>query len=82
MQYQQRLDGKFWASSVAGDGKVFVTNEEGVTYVIKAGPQFELLAKNALEEYTLASPAIAGGELFLRTEKHLYCIADASAKRR
>jgi outer membrane protein assembly factor BamB len=71
LQYRERLEGKFIASSVAGDGKVYFTNEDGTTFVVKAGPRFELLARNALEEYTLASPAIAGGDLLLRTEKHL-----------
>lgn len=72
--YQERLAGKFIASSVAGDGKLYVTNEDGVTFVIQAGAKFQVLAKNALKEYTLASPAISGGNLFLRTEKHLWCI--------
>lgn len=72
--YRQRLEGKFTASGVAADGKVYLANEEGVTFVIKAGPQYELLARNALDGECLASPAISGGNLFLRTDKHLYCI--------
>jgi outer membrane protein assembly factor BamB len=72
--YRERLEGKFTASGVAGDGKLYLTNEAGTTFVIKLGPRFELLAKNALDEYTVASPAIAGGCLFLRTEKHLWCV--------
>lgn len=72
--YRERLAGKFWASSVAGDGKVYITNEEGTTYVLRAGPKYELLATNRLEDYTLASPAIHNGELLIRTEKHLWCI--------
>jgi outer membrane protein assembly factor BamB len=72
---KQRLAGKFIASAVAGDGKVYITNEEGTTFVIKAGPKCAVLARNSLKEYSLASPAIAGGRLLLRTEKHLYCIA-------
>jgi outer membrane protein assembly factor BamB len=76
-QYRERLEGKFTASAAAGDGKLYVTNEDGTTFVIQAGPKFAVLARNALEEYTLASPAIAGKELFLRTEHHLYCIGAA-----
>lgn len=72
--YQERLAGKFIASSVAGDGKIYLTNEDGVTYVLKAGPTFQVLSRNPLKEYTLASPAISGGNLFLRTEKHLWCL--------
>jgi outer membrane protein assembly factor BamB len=75
--YRERLEGKFTASAVAGDGKLFLPNEEGTTYVIRAGKKFEILAKNALEEYTLATPAIGGTDLFLRTEKHLFCIKSA-----
>jgi outer membrane protein assembly factor BamB len=74
-QYRERLRGKFTASAVGGAGKVYVTNEDGVTYVLKAGPKFTVLARNPLGEECLASPAIAGGELFVRTEHHLYCIA-------
>jgi outer membrane protein assembly factor BamB len=74
VHYKERLAGKVTASPVAGDGKVFVTNEDGTTFVVKAGPRFQLLAKNALKEYCLASPALADGQVFLRTEKHLYCI--------
>jgi hypothetical protein len=73
--YQERLGGKFIASPVAGDGKVYLTNEEGTTLVLKAGPKFEVLSRNRLEEYTLASPAISQQEIYLRTEKHLYAIA-------
>jgi outer membrane protein assembly factor BamB len=74
LAYRQRLEGKFWASSVAGDGKVFITNEEGMTYVIRAGRTYDRLATNDLKDYTLASPALSGGQLFIRTEKHLWCI--------
>src|SRR5262249_4217719 len=72
---RERLGGKFIASGVAGDGKGYLTNEDGLTFVVRAGPKFEVLARNALEEYTLASPAVSGKELFLRTEKHPYCIS-------
>jgi outer membrane protein assembly factor BamB len=74
LQYRERLDGKFTGSPVAGDGKVYFTNEAGTTWVVKAGPTFAVLARNALGEYCLASPAIAGGSLFIRTEEHLFCV--------
>lgn len=73
-QYQERLDGKFYASPVAADGYVYATNEQGTTYVVRAGRDFRLVARNPLDEYTLASPAISDGELLIRTERHLYCI--------
>jgi outer membrane protein assembly factor BamB len=74
LRYRERLEGKFFASSVAGDGKIFITNDAGTTYVLKAGERFELLAKNSIAAYTLASPAISGGQLYLRNERHLICI--------
>lgn len=62
------------ASPVLADGKIYVTNEEGLTSVFRAGPKFELLAENPTEEYTLSTIAVSKGQLFLRTEKHLYAI--------
>jgi outer membrane protein assembly factor BamB len=71
----QRLKPAIYSSSpVLADGKIYISNEEGLTSVIKAGPQFEILAENAFGEYMLSSPAISDGQIFLRTEKHLYCI--------
>lgn len=62
------------ASPVLADGKIYVTNEEGLTSVFRAGPKFELIAENPTEEYTLSTMAVSNGQLFLRTEKHLYAI--------
>ena len=56
------------------DGKLYLGNEEGLISVVKAGPQFEILAENALGEYMLSSPAVSDGQIFVRTEKFLYCI--------
>jgi len=75
----QRIKPAIYSSSpVLADGKIYISNEEGLTTVLKAGPQFEVLAENALSEYTLSSPAISDGQIFLRTEKHLYCIGKRS----
>ena len=72
---QQRLKpGTYSGSPVLADGKIYVTSEDGVTSVIKAGPQFEVLAENDLAEYTLSSPAVSDGQLFIRTSGHLYAI--------
>ena len=62
------------ASPVLGDGKIYITNEEGLTSVFRAGPKFELVAENPSNEYTLSTIAISQGQLFLRTEKFLYAI--------
>ncbi len=72
--YKRRLPGKFSASPVAGDGKLYFTNEAGTTTVVQAGPKFAVLAENRLDEETLASPAISRGALLFRSGKHLYCI--------
>jgi outer membrane protein assembly factor BamB len=61
-------------SPVVADGKVYVTNEDGLTVVFKAGPTFEVLAENDLDDYTLSSPAISDGQIFIRTAKFLYAI--------
>ena len=53
------------------DGKIYVTNEDGVTSVVKAGPAFEVLAENDFDDYTLSSPAVSEGQIFIRTAKHL-----------
>jgi len=76
---KQRLDpagDKFTASPVAADGKICCVSEDGDTYVLRAGPKFEVLAKNSLEEMTLATPALARGSLLLRTASKLYRIAE------
>jgi outer membrane protein assembly factor BamB len=62
------------ASPVIADGKIYVTNEDGLTSVFRAGSKFELLAENASDEYTLSTIAVSKNQLFLRTEKHLYAI--------
>jgi outer membrane protein assembly factor BamB len=65
------------ASPVAVNGMIYFLNDDGVAHVVKAGPKFELVARNELGEKTYASPAISGGQIFLRSFKHLYCIGTA-----
>ena len=64
----------FSASPVAVDGKLFFTNDDGETFVIRAGPKFELLHINKIGEGTLASPALVDGRWYMRTEGHLIAI--------
>ena len=64
----------FSASPVVVDGKVFFTNDEGETFVLKAGPTFELLHVNRMGARTLASPALVDGRWYFRTERELICI--------
>jgi len=64
----------FSASPVAVDGKVFFTNDEGETFVVRAGPTFELLHVNDIGESTLASPALVDGRWYIRTARNLIAI--------
>lgn len=76
---QQRIkSGTYSASPVLADGKIYITNEDGLTTVIKAGPKFEVLAENDLNDYCLSSPAISEGQIFIRTAKYLHCIGRRS----
>lgn len=71
-RWSERIGGAFSASPVYADGRVYFLSEEGVTSVVKAGTNYELLATNDLDERALASPAVADGAIFLRTESHLW----------
>jgi outer membrane protein assembly factor BamB len=66
--------GTYSASPVLADGKLYMTNEEGLTTVVRAAATFEKVAENALEDYTLSSPAISEGQIFIRTAEHLWAI--------
>jgi len=68
------------ASPLLADGKIYITNEEGLTTVLKAGPEFEILAENELSDYTLSSPAVSEGQIFIRTATHLWCIGKRASK--
>jgi outer membrane protein assembly factor BamB len=71
----QRLrSATYSASPVLADGKIYITDEDGVTSVVQAGPTFAKLAENDLGEYTLSSPAMSEGQIFLRTDGFLYAI--------
>lgn len=72
--WRQRLDGVFFASPVAGDGKVYMVSETGETFVLRAGRTPEVLARNDLGERFIASPAISHGRLFLRSDRTLFAI--------
>ena len=70
--WKERLGGIFFASPVAGDGMVYMLSETGEMFVLRAGRKMEILAKNELGERFLASPAIAGGRIFLRGDGTLF----------
>ena len=72
-----RLSGirNIYASPVIAGGRLYVTSRDGATLVAKAGPEFEILSMNRLHDGFDASPAVAGGEIYLRGQRYLYCIA-------
>lgn len=77
--WQERLParGNYFASPVAAGGRIYVVNEDGEVTVVAAGPVYEPVASNRMGERTMASPAISGGRIFIRTDEHLYCIGGA-----
>jgi len=78
---RQRLrPGTYSGSPVLADGKIYITNEDGLTSVIKAGPAFELLAENDFDDYTLSSPAVSEGQIFFRTRGFLYAIGQRTPR--
>ena len=75
--YQERLGGtggSFSASPVAADGKLYLTSEDGDVFVVKAGPAYELLAKNSMGEVLMATPAVSDGLIIVRGLKNVYAI--------
>ena len=74
---RKRLDGMgtIYSSPVGVDGRVYISDRDGNTLVIKHGPEFEILASNSLDDGFDASMAVVGDEIFLRGHKNLYCIA-------
>ena len=69
----------FTASPWAYNGRVFLLGEDGDTFVVRAGPDFELLGTNSLNEMALATPAVVRGSLILRTQSRLYRISNEAA---
>jgi hypothetical protein len=74
--WQQRLAGDFIASPVAAGGRIYFFNRDGAAFVLAAGREAQALARNQLDDGCMATPAIAGKELYVRTKTHLYRIAE------
>jgi outer membrane protein assembly factor BamB len=71
----QRLrNATYSGSAVLADGKIYITDEDGVTTVVRSGPKFELVSENDLQDYTLSSPAVSDGQIFVRTASFIYAI--------
>ena len=67
--------GDYYASPVVADGRIYATSQEGKVVVIQPGPEWEVLAVNALNEPVNATPAFVDGRIFIRTHQNLYCFA-------
>lgn len=70
--------GSFTSSPWAYDGMIFCLSEEGLTYVVKAGPDFEILGTNPLEELCIATPSVVGSKVLIRTLTKVYCITETA----
>ncbi len=79
----RRLQGVYnvFASPVGAGGRIYVASREGTIAVLESGGEFAFLALNKLDDSFSASPAVAGEELYLRGERHLYCIAEEGSER-
>jgi outer membrane protein assembly factor BamB len=79
--YQVRIGGtggSFSASPIAADGKLYFASEDGDIYVVRAGPTYELLAKNPMHEIIMANPAVSDGVMVIRTLGHVYGVSDGT----
>jgi len=72
--YRERIEGKFSASPILADERIYITGDEGETFVLAAGPKFEILARNPLGEQVQASPAVWRDHFIIRGVRNLYCI--------
>ena len=70
--------GKYYASLVAGDGKVYLCSELGVMTVLKAGPKWQVLSSHDFSERVMATPVVDEGRMFIRTDEALYCFEKKS----
>jgi outer membrane protein assembly factor BamB len=76
--WRERLGGIYTASPIAGDGKIYLMSESGETIVLKAGRTPQVLSRNAIDGRILASPAVSGGRLFIRTDDAVIAIGTSS----
>ena len=76
IKYKETIKGggAFSASLLAADGKIYCTSEENGVFVIRAGPEYELIIANPVGEICMATPAITDGLIFIRGQHHLFCI--------
>lgn len=77
LKYRERLfSDRHRSTPVAVDGKIYIAGRKGTVFVVKAGPELEVLAKNELGEETTSSPAVSNGKIFIRTFNALYAFGE------
>jgi outer membrane protein assembly factor BamB len=81
--WEERLKGPAprsdnWSSMVASNGRLYVINQGGDAFVLRAAPRFEVLATNSLGETTIGSMAVSDGEIFIHTHQALWCIGEVN----
>ena len=76
MVWNERVGGNYSASPIAADGRLYFCSEEGKTVVVATGREFKKLAENTLEDGFMASPAVSGKALILRTKSALYRVEE------
>lgn len=74
--WQERVGGNFSASPASAEDRIYFLSDEGETTIIAAEPEFKVLARNSLNEKCQASMALSQGQIFIRTEKNLYCVEE------
>ncbi|MHC1704442.1 MAG: PQQ-binding-like beta-propeller repeat protein [Tenuifilaceae bacterium] len=74
VKYKENLKDAFSASGIAADGKIYFSSEEGNIYVIKAGAEYKLLAKNSMKDICMATPAVSGNTIFFRTQHSIIAV--------
>jgi hypothetical protein len=72
-------NGETWASMVLAGDRLYVVNQSGDTLVLRAAPKYELIASNPVGETSNSTLALSQGDIFLRTHKALWCIADSKS---
>lgn len=78
--WQKRLGGDFTSSPVICGNRLFVVNETGTVFALATGKKLDLLATSELGENVMATPTICGGHVYIRTAKHLICVADVAGR--
>ena len=80
IKWQERLGRHHSGSLVAAAGRVYFLDDDGITHVLEVGSEFKVLATNPLGEEVYSSPAISQGQIFIRGDKHLFCIGQHGEK--